>query len=42
MILSSVEKKGQKNIFSYTLKLKVLQNGQEVSKKKNISASEYN
>lgn len=41
VIMCSVEKKGSKNHYTYTLKLTLLKNNQNVLKKKNISAAEY-
>lgn len=41
VISCSVEKKGAKNHYSYTLKLNVLINGEKLLKKRNISAAEY-
>jgi hypothetical protein len=41
VIMCSIEKKGSKNHFTYTLKLTLLKNNQNVLKKKNISAGEY-
>ena len=39
--MCSVEKKGSKNHFTYTLKLTLEKNKQNVLKKKSISAAEY-
>jgi len=41
VIMCSVEKKGSKSHFTYTLKLTLMKNNQNVLKKKNISAGEY-
>jgi DNA-binding GntR family transcriptional regulator len=41
VISSSVEKKGAKNHFTYTLKINLIVNKQHVLKKRNISAGEY-
>jgi len=41
VIMCSIEKKGSKNHFTYTLKLTLLKANQNVLKKKNISAGEY-
>jgi hypothetical protein len=41
VIMCSVEKKGSKNHYTYTLKYTILKNNQNVSKKKVISAAEY-
>lgn len=41
VIMCSVEKKGSKSHYTYTLKLTLLKNNQNVLKKKNISAGEY-
>lgn len=41
VLSSSVEKKGNKNSYTYTLKLLIKKKGQKVLKKKSISASEY-
>jgi len=37
----SVEKKGSKQSFTYTLKVNLIKNGAKILKKKNISAAEY-
>jgi len=41
VISCSVEKKGSKRSFAYTHKCTIFKNGQQVLKKKNISAAEY-
>lgn len=41
VISCSVEKKGSKNHYTYTLKLLILIKGQKLLKKRNISAAEY-
>ena len=41
VISSSVEKKGSKNHFTYTLKINLIVNNQHVNKKRSISAGEY-
>merc|ERR1711957_222237 len=41
VISSSVEKKGARNHFTYTLKINLIVNNQKVLKKRNISAAEY-
>lgn len=41
VVACSVEKKGAKNHFSYTLKLNLMIKGEKLLKKRNISAAEY-